>query len=175
MAKKKKGLGRFFDKAKEAVGNVLKAPAQAAQFVATIPFRPMMVSILKQRGISPKDKQSELVEQFFKNVIKKQSLEQGEEYLVEDIVSIVKAVVSFFKDKKDRLEAKVAAGEALTEGEQNTLDHTRAIEKVAKETISQEIKTNVEQKVGKKVVSTFSNPVVLIGIAAAAYFVIKKK
>jgi len=171
MAKKKKGFGRFLDKAKEAIGDVLKAPAQAAQFVATIPFRPMMISILKKRGIAPKDKQSELVEQFFKNVIKKQSLEQGEEYLTEDIVSIVKAIISFFKDKKDRLEAKEASGEKLTEGEQNTLDHTRAIEQAATTAIKEEVKSSV----GKKVVSTFSNPIVLIGIAAAAYFVIKKK
>ena len=171
MAKKKKGLGRFFDKAKEAIGNVLNAPAQAAQFVATLPFRPMMISILKKRGIAPKDKQSELVDQFFKNVIKKQSLESGEEYLVEDIVSIVKAVVTFFKDKKDRLEAKEASGETLTEGEQNTLDHTRAIEKAASAAIKEEVKTGA----ARKVVTTFSNPVVLIGIAAAAYFVIKKK
>lgn len=171
MAKKKKGLGRFFDKAKEAIGNVLNAPAQAAQFVATLPFRPMMISILKKRGISPKDKQSELVDQFFKNVIKKQSLEAGEEYLVEDIVSIVKAVVTFFKDKKDRLEAKQASGETLSEGEQNTLDHTRAIEKAASTAIKEEVTQRVQQKAGKIATS----PIVLIGVAAAAYFLIKKK
>ena len=168
MAKKKKG---FFKKAAEAIRQVAQAPAQAAQFVATIPFRPMMISILKKRGITPKDKQSELVEQFFKNVIKKQSLESGEEYLVEDIVSIVKAVVSFFKDKKDRLEAKQAAGEPLTEGEQNTLDHTRAIEQAASTAIRQEVTERVQQKAGKIAL----NPIVLIGVAAIAFVALKKK
>lgn len=168
MAKKKKG---FFKKAAEAIKKVAQAPAKAAQFVATIPFRPMMISILKKRGITPKDKQSELVEQFFKNVIKKQSLESGEEFLVEDIVSIVKAVVSFFKDKKDRLEAKEAAGEELTEGEKNTLEHTRAIEQAAGQAIKQEVVTSVQQKVGKFAL----NPIVLVGIAAVAVVALRNK
>lgn len=214
MAKKKKGLARFFDKAKEAVGKVLKAPAQAAQFVATIPFRPMMISILKKRGITPNDKQSELVQQFFKNIIAKQSFESGkeyffveefdsrpkmisilkkrgitpkkkhselvqqfkeefessEEYFVADIVSIVKAVITFFKDKKDRLEAKEAAGEKLTQGEQNTLDHTRAIEQAAGTAIRQEVTERVQQKAGKIAL----NPIVLIGVAAVAFVALRK-
>jgi len=178
MAKKKKTKAErkakrkeFFNKAKAAVKKVASAPAKAAVFAATIPFKPVMVSMLKKRGITPEKKQSELVKQFFNNVIQKDSLESGQENLVEDVVEIVKAVVGFFKGKKDRLKAKEEAGEELTEGEKNLVDNVDAIEQAAKE----EIKEGIKTEAGKKVVSTFSNPIVLIGIAAAAYFVIKRK
>ena len=174
MAKKKNTKGKikgFFKKAKAAVKKVASAPAKAAVFAATIPFKPMMVSMLKQRGITPEKKQSDLVRQFFNNVIQKNSLESGEENLVDDIVEIVKSVVSFFKNKKDRLKAKQEAGEELTEGEKNLVDNVDAIEQAAKE----EIKEGIKTEVAKKAVTTFSNPIVLIGIAAAAYFAIKRK
>ena len=172
MAKKKKGtFKKFFQKAKEAVKKVAQAPAKAATFAATIPFRSAMISILKGRGITPEEKQTDLVKQFFQNVVRKESYEAGEEFFVDDVVEVVKAVVGFFKGRKERLEAKAASGEKLTEAEQNMIDNVNAIEAAAKE----EIKEGIKLEAGKKVVNTFSNPVVLIAIAAGAYFLIKRK
>ena len=173
-AERKAKRKAFFAKAKKAVAKAATAPAKAAIFAATIPFRPMMVSILKKRGAEPKKKQSELVEQFYKNVVKKESFESEyleQENLVEDIAEIVKAVVSFFKGRKERLKEKEAAGEELTEGEKNFVDNVEGIEKAATDAIKEDVKENV----GKKVVETATNPLFLIAVAFGLYYLFKGK
>lgn len=194
MAKKSKSerkarRQKFFEKAKKAVKKVAAAPAKAAAFAVLIPFRPMMESMLKKRGIKPVKKMSELAQQFFSEVVKKDNFESeyfedaeastegGKKFdaatagvIVGTIGDIVNAIKNWIQRRKDRLKEKEAAGETLSEGEKNFVANTEAITDAANQALRDEIKETVSEKAG----SFITSPVGLLLIAGAAYFIIKK-
>lgn len=128
-----KGRGRA--KIKKLAGKVKKAVKGVANgivFAPLIPFRGFMEKQLNKAGVKPKDKMSDLVEQFFNTIIKKKGganfagdecFEHSfeiQENLVEDIVSVVKSIVDFFKNsknKRDKGEATELEKEAAKEGD----------------------------------------------------------
>lgn len=180
-AERKERRQKFFKKAKEAVKKVATAPAKAAGFVVLLPFKPMMVSMLKKRGLNPKNKLSELSKQFFDEIVKKDNFESEyfEEGTAENadaglvvgtIGDIVTAIKNWIQRRKDRLKEKEAAGEKLTEGEKNFVANTEAVQEAAQTAIEEGIKEEVQQKAGAFITS----PVGLILIAGIAYFAIKK-
>lgn len=112
-----KGKGR--EKIKKLAGKVKKAVKGVAQgivFAPLIPFRGFMEKQLQKAGVKPENKMSEIVEQFFNTIIKKKGGKnfEGEETfehsfdcpenLIEDITSIVKSVIDFFKNSKKKKE-----------------------------------------------------------------------
>ena len=157
------------EKVKKALKKVAQAPAKAAEFAATIPFRPAMIAILKKRGITPKKKQSELTKQFFQLVIQNKSFE--EENFVDAIADVVKAVVNFFRNRKETIRQKEAAGEQISEGEKNTAELVEEVERQAADVI----RTGVEENVGQKVVKFITSPIGIGVIGVGLYFAFKPK
>jgi hypothetical protein len=189
-----KGKGR--EKIKKLAGKVKKAVKGAAQgivFAPLIPFRGFMEKQLKKAGAVPKKKMSEIAEQFFNTIIKKKGGSNFEgdetfehsfecpENLVEDIVSIVKSIVGFFKNSKEKKE-KGTATELEKEAAQEKDDVDEATKEAEKTTVLGKIfGTDKLFDVGvAPSVSAPSNKILLfVGIGLAAlgtlYYVNKNK
>jgi hypothetical protein len=176
-AERKERRKKFFSKAKQAVKKIAAAPAKAATFAILIPFKPMMNSMLEKRGFKPEKKLSNLAQQFFDNVVKKDNFENEyfeSEYLenadaglvVGTIGDIVNAIKNWIQRRKEKLKEKEAAGEKLTEGEKNFVSNTEAIQEAAEDAIKEGVRNEVSQKAGDFITS----PIGLISIAAIAYF-----
>ena len=130
-----------------------------------MPFVPLMNAKIKQAGQTPKTKIIEKAQQVYSIIKSEGNLEQ--ENVIEDVTSIIQAVVKFFQGRRDRLEAKKEAGQELTEGEEKTIDHVNGIEEAVKDQASGLIK--------EKAKSYFSNPLVLVGAAVIVFLVVRKK
>jgi len=159
-AERKERRKKILKKVGKAIKKVALAPAKAASFAALIPFQPMLKAAVKKKGIEPKKKLSELAKQFHSVVLQGKNFE--EENLIEDIASIVKGIISFFQSKKKVLEEKKAAGEELSEGEENTLDTVSAIEKQVQDTVVDGAKSSI----GDFVTSPMGLIVIGLGIFA---------
>ena len=175
MAKKKKGKIRgFLKKTGQAVRKAAKAVGKAAKTAPLIPFIPMMKSALKKAGHEPKKGIEELANQFFSIVVKGRNSYDGPEHLVEDIVSIVKSILGFFKDKKERLAAKKAAGEPLTEGEENSLAVMEKIQSEAEAVAVDSAKDSAGRAVVDSVVDN-KKPLMIGAAVLLIYFFFVKK
>lgn len=168
-AERKARRKKIIDGAKKAVKKVAKVAGTAAVTAPLLPFAPMMNAAIKKAGATPKKNMLDKAKQFHSLIIKKEKFES--ENIVDDIVDIVKSIVGFFKNKKDRLAAKEEAGEPLTEAEKNTLTAVEAVEEGVKSAATDQ----VEENIGEKVMEYAKNPIVLLGIAAVVYFGFIKK
>jgi len=151
---------------KQKLRKVVKKIGNFAEGAALLPFVPLMNAKIKKAGQTPARKITDKAKQVFDIIHGSNLMEQ--ENVIEDIASIVKAVVKFFQGRRDELKAKKEAGEELTDGEQNTIDHVDGVENA--------IKDEAIGVVTEKAKSTLSNPLVLIGGAAVVlFFVMRKK
>ena len=120
-AKRREKIKKAIKQAKKLAGDV----ANVAVYAPILPFAVMMRAVLKKKGFRPERKVSKLVEQFYKNVVKHETYE---EHLIDDVVSIVKDILQWFKKKKTDKDE----GKEQTDTEKAVAEHQDDVEKSAK-------------------------------------------
>jgi len=153
---------------KKIVGAVKKAVGKVSQFVegsVLLPFVPLMNAKIRKAGQTPANKIVDKAVQVHA-IIKGQNFDEREN-VIEDVASIIKAVVKFFQGRRDELKAKKEAGEELTDGEQKTVDHVDAVENAVVEAAVGEVKDKAK--------SYFSNPLLIVGVVVVVGFLALRK
>lgn len=158
---------------------------------ALLPFRPVMVAVLKQKNIEPKKDLQELAVQFYQNVVKRDSYDAGDAYnqsnpyrandnllttstdtiITEDsidpvtISAITQAVMKWIKG----LRAKKALGQPLSKTQEQIVDASETVEESGNEFALDA----VEEETGEAVMKYAPYIVGSVLAAVALYFIFK--
>ena len=158
-----KDKGKLLEKIKKTAKKVGSVVADAP-LLPILPFVLVMKKMLKDKGLPVGENNRDVVKSFYDNIVKKhKSFDDQRENLVEDIVTIVKDIISFFakaKLKKDKGEG--------------TKDELTAVTLATKV-----IETPVKDKPStKNIIPGGKNTLFIVGGLAAAvvvFTVLKKK
>lgn len=111
----------------KGIGDVVKKVARLVASPLTLPLLPFkkpMKRALNKQNVSYKNDVLDIAKQFYKHVVQKSNYEGYESYylhiptdkkgnLVEDVASIIKAIINFFKKNKEKIEKGVATAEEI--------------------------------------------------------------
>lgn len=175
MARKrriKQFLTKTKDKVKKTVNKAkdkLQKAGDLTSLAPLLPFKPVMVSILKKKGepVTLATKMSKIVPLFYQRVIEKKNkisyeeLENLNEEQTSQIISLVAPVLDFIKS----LVGKKEKGEKLSEDEEQLLEGAREAEKNITETKTEGGNWFEENK----------TIILLVAGAVVLFFVLKKK
>lgn len=116
-----KPIGKFFTKVADKVKN---AVSEVGKFAILLPLMPAMLAILTAKKVKVSGSGINAVSNtFFRVIIKGEKnyfYDEDEEYLIDDVVEIVKEIVEYFKKAKAKPASELTTGEKLALGALNT-------------------------------------------------------
>ena len=116
MAKKIKKPKINVKKVLNDAGKALKKAGQDLKYAPVVPFIIPMRAMLVAKGVKPENDLGKLIKQFHSVIVQKNKSFDGLKHnLIDDVLSIVKDIVSFFAASKKKKEE----GKKLTEDEKN--------------------------------------------------------